>query len=313
MRNLCWVICLFLITTSGALAADPYDPLFRDSGQRRVLPQLQFMEASDLGLFREIYTQTFQSLMQQRASLAANSQGPYWRGLALANWQLLDHIEAASHRIRFEARRNLDLSLHNLKSELQNLYEIYQPEGQALVFQQSITGPDDPALEADFLLYGSYHMDGLRLEVDLHMLNLHSGVERSFSARGEPRQAGRELARKLFHHFHRTRFPSRFRLGSLSLELLDHQTLRSPVRESLLQLHRSATMYCQTLQARLPTEAEFQLLRARGIYRGGVAVGASPSTTSYYWALANDRVYRPHFVSPAYNDKVSHLDFLCVR
>ena len=292
---------------------DEYDELFFGSEEqtRFIVPYLDFVEGADVGFFREIYQKGFSRLMEERKSMVEDLlyAGAYGDEVL----KLMEYIENSTKRTRKEAKKNLDTVLLNIKSRLTALHEYYRPTGRALIFRHASKEVRLKSLQGDFFIYGTYHIDRGDLYVDLNIVNLKTLVERSFSAAGQPREVGVHLANQLFHHFHKTRFPTTLRIGSKKIEMIEHGTIHAPARQAINSMYFSAKDICEYQGAKLISKRDFDVVRARGIYQGGVSMGTSTMKPNYLWAVDYNRVFRPNFYSPINLERAYSLDYICVK
>lgn len=308
------IILLMSTTISLSAFSEDYDDLFlgTNSQTRFVIPYLNFVEGADIGSFREIYSKTFKQLRDERVENAKDLLAKGAIGSEVV--AILQYIEDSVKRRRAEVKVNLDKTLFNFKSHSNFLYEKYQPSGKRMEFRHNSLSLNPSELKGDYLIYGTYHFDRGDLWVDLHMVNTHSLVERSFSAFGHPRMVGKKLAAKVFHHFYKTRFPSKLRVGNKLISMVDRGYVYSPGGANANELHRSAKQNCSFQSANLVSKSDFDLLKLRGIYRGGVSLGKYSTRRNYYWAISFGDIFLPNFYASATNvSRPTYLEYICVK
>ncbi|MEC9282910.1 MAG: hypothetical protein VX642_09370 [Bdellovibrionota bacterium] len=305
---------LILCLLGSQIFAAPYDDLFigTKSNSRFVIPYFNFVEGAELGRFREVYEQSLSQMRRERTRQAAE----LLRAGAFGDevLEIMQYIDNSIFNMQDQVKQKLDLSLYNLKAELNKLYQYYQPTGIPILFKRSSTDITKQDLNGDFFIYGTYHIDQGNLHVDMHILNLHSLIEVSFSSYGEPRAVGLDLARQLFHQFHRTRFPSELVIGSKSINMVDRGFIDARGGAYLPDLYRSAAQNCRYQGARLANRQEFDLLKLRGIYKGGVSIGAYQLRRNFSWAIDQNQIFHPHYYSAVANsNRPNYLEFICVK
>jgi hypothetical protein len=146
------------------------------------------------------------------------------------------------------------------------------------------------------------------LVVTLH-IDLTCGNTYHFQAQGFPEQVMQSIGQQVFDTFQQTQFPSKIKIGNRSLELLGSPggaigRATSP---------RSAEMACKAIQARLPTEEEYEYLSNLGDWNGGVTC-----TRGKLWAMVNNMVMAPDLPNPSPVRSVSEFpgqdfSYYCVR
>lgn len=291
-----------------------YDDLFMgtESNTRYIIPHFNFVEGADLGRFREVYEQSLLQMRREKTRQAVDllRSGAFGDEVL----EIMQFIDNSIYDLQNRVKQKLDLSFYNLKSELNQLYQYYQPSGVPILFKRSSKDVTKEDLNGDFFVYGTYHIDGPSLSVDMHVLNLHSLIEMTFSAEGEPRQVGIDLARQLFHQFHRTRFPSKLRIGSKSINMIDRGFIDARGGAYLPDLYRSAVDTCRYQGARLVNRQEFDLLKLRGIYRGGVSIGSYHLKRNFSWAIDHSQIFRPqHYSKLSNSNRPAYLEYICVE
>lgn len=146
------------------------------------------------------------------------------------------------------------------------------------------------------------------LLVTLH-IDLTCGNTYHFQAQGFPEQVMQSIGQQVFDTFQQTQFPSKIKMGQRSLELLGSPggaIGRAPSP-------RSAEMACKAMQARLPTEEEYEYLSNLGDWNGGVTCSRGK-----LWAMAGNMVMAPDLPNPSPVRSVSEFpgqdfSYYCVR
>ena len=146
------------------------------------------------------------------------------------------------------------------------------------------------------------------LLVTLH-IDLSCGNTYHFQAQGFPEQVMQSIGQQVFDTFQQTQFPSKIKMGQRSLELLGSPggaIGRAPSP-------RSAEMACKAMQARLPTEEEYEYLSNLGDWNGGVTCSRGK-----LWAMAGNMVMAPDLPNPSPVRSVSEFpgqdfSYYCVR
>ena len=127
------------------------------------------------------------------------------------------------------------------------------------------------------------------LLVTVHV-DLSCGHTYHFQAQGFPEQVMQSIGVQIFETFQRTQFPSKLKIGNQQLELVGSPGSgvgRAPSP-------RSAEMACKAVNARLPTEDEYDYLSNVGDWNGGVTCARGK-----LWAMANNKVMAPDLRNPS--------------
>lgn len=146
------------------------------------------------------------------------------------------------------------------------------------------------------------------LLVTVHV-DLSCGNTYHFQAQGFPEQVMQSIGVQIFETFQQTQFPSKLKIGNKQLELVGAPG--SGV--SVAPTPRSAEMACKAIQARLPTEDEYEYLSNVGDWNGGVTCSRNK-----LWAMANNMVMAPDLRNPSPVRSVAEFpgqvfSYYCVR
>lgn len=146
------------------------------------------------------------------------------------------------------------------------------------------------------------------LLVTLHV-DLSCGNSYHFQAQGFPEQVMQSIALQVFDTFQKTQFPSKVKMGQKQLELVGAPGATIGKAPS----PRSAEMACKAIQARLPTEEEYEYLSNLGDGNGGVTCARGK-----LWAMAGNMVMAPDLRNPSPVRTVSEFpgqefSYYCVR
>jgi hypothetical protein len=127
------------------------------------------------------------------------------------------------------------------------------------------------------------------LLVTVHV-DLSCGNTYHFQAQGFPEQVMQNIGVQIFETFHQTQFPSKLKIGTKQLELVGAPGTGVSVAPS----PKSAELACMAIQARLPTEDEYEYLSNVGDWNGGVTCSRNK-----LWAMANNMVMAPDLRNPS--------------
>ena len=146
------------------------------------------------------------------------------------------------------------------------------------------------------------------LLVTVHV-DLSCGNTYHFQAQGFPEQVMQSIGVQIFETFQQTQFPSKLKIGNKQLELVGAPG--SGV--SVAPTPRSAEMACKAIQARLPTEDEYEYLSNVGDWNGGVTCSRNK-----LWAMENNMVMAPDLRNPSPVRSVAEFpgqvfSYYCVR
>jgi hypothetical protein len=170
----------------------------------------------------------------------------------------------------------------------------------------------DPALliKVKGFVWGTYsYSPGCKGDVlvTLHVV-LPKGESVSFQDQGRPENVMRKLAMQMVTHFQKTSFPTMIIMGNRILVLV------GAPGSSINQAPNSeiAREACQMVQARLPTEKEYEYLSILGDWNGGVSLGHA------FWALPNNMVFSPDTRNPTpvrthAEVQFAQVNFYCVK
>jgi hypothetical protein len=143
--------------------------------------------------------------------------------------------------------------------------------------------------------------------VTLHVV-LPKGESVSFQDVGKPETVMRKIAAQMVMHFQKTSFPSMVIMGKRILVLVGApgSSINQAPNPSI------ARQACQMVQARLPTENEYEYLSILGDWNGGV------SLNHLFWALPNRQVLSPDTRNPTpvrshAEVQFAPVNFYCVK
>jgi hypothetical protein len=287
------LVAVFAVSTS-------YATITPNDGVVDIWPTIPFTRGADLCRYTDAYAQTrIQNLTQMmRLASGRDSAGA---GALIAFNDLYDRNLALASQTSF------DVTLEaTLKSYTDSYFRNLQPKVKKLSF----TGTSDilsvvrnsqagtiPALDKatlnriDYVAYGTYALapncQG-DVQVTLHLVGLDGQTE-SFVGTGRVDVVMSQIASEIFVRFQRTQFPSAIRVGNNWLTLIggfnnsvDHAPTSKIAEEA-----------CETLDARLPTDKELEILNVYGDWSGGV------SLNNKVWALRDGYVYVPYMKNPS--------------
>lgn len=284
---------VFVMSSSHATIA-PAD------GRVDIWPTIPFTRGADLCRYTDAYSQTRMQNLSQMMRLASGRDSAGAGALVAFN-ELYDKNLALASQAAF------DVTLEaTLKSYTDGYFRNLQPKVKKLSF----TGTNDilsvvrsaqygsiPELDRDtlnridYVAYGTYSLapncQG-DVQVTLTLVGLDGQTE-SFVATGRVDTVMSKIASEIFVRFQRTQFPSEIRVGNKMLTLIggfNNSVDRAPTS-------KIAEEACATLDARLPTDKEMEILDVYGDWSGGV------SLNNKVWALRNGYVYVPYLKNPS--------------
>lgn len=135
-----------------------------------------------------------------------------------------------------------------------------------------------------------------------------NGTTESFLGRGQPQYVMSQIASQIFSKFQATQFPSQIKVGKNQLTLIggmNGSVDTAPTSELAVE-------FCQTLDARLPTAKELEILDGYGDWSGGISLEGK------YWALDDNMVYAPHLKNPSpirkpWEVNAEEVSYYCVQ
>lgn len=333
-----WIRCLLvvpLLALTGAFAQDTRSAMPIDAGANAPLPavvniwpQIPFVRAKDLCQYHDAYGRT---KSQQMAELTQTVRGLIREGVDSRN--IVDLLNVMEDQINYQrsiagSSPGMDVLLAgSVKASLDKVYRERSPQIRKFNFfnpaplNELLRLMRDPQKQVAWdpklmralsgVAYGTYsYAPSCRgdLVVTLH-IDLSCGNTYHFQAQGFPEQVMQNIGQQIFETFQQTQFPSKIKFGSKTLELVGApgSTIgRAPSP-------RSAEMACKAIQARLPTEEEYEYLSNLGDWNGGVTC-----IRSKLWAMEGNKVMAPDLPNPSPVRSVSefpgkNFSYYCVR
>lgn len=304
MFNLKFLVLSGLIVMS-SLASSATTP---KDGSVDIWPTIPFVRGADLCNISDAYGQTRSEYMD---SMVRRAQDLMYSGAygdeALA---LLKEFNSLYDRNQALALRHqyLDVTLEStLKAYLDGYYRNLRPRVKKVSFQNvndllsvvraASQGQRDGVLtkemlqKLDFIAYGTYAMaPNCRgdIQVTLHLVG-REGTTESFVAMGQPATVMSKIASEIFTQYQRTQFPAEIKVGTKTLTIVGG--LNNSVDEVSSPV--LAEEACATLNARLPSRMEIELIDSYGDWSGGV------SLNDRVWAMPNGKVYHPGLRNPS--------------
>ena len=294
----------------------------------QIWPHIPFVRGKDLCQYHDAYgrtkseqltelTQTVRSLL--REGVDSRNMVPLINAM---NDQIMQQRSIAG------SSPGMDIMLAGtFKASLDRVYRDRSPQVRRFNFfnpaplNELIKQMRDPQMQAVWdpkvmrslsgVAYGTYsYAPSCRgdLLVTLHV-DLTCGNSYHFQAQGFPEQVMQSIGQQVFDTFQQTQFPSKVKMGQKQLELVGAPGAtigKAPTP-------RSAEMACKAIQARLPTEEEYEYLSNLGDGNGGVTC-----TRGKLWAMAANMVMAPDLrnpspVRPASEFPGQEFSYYCVR
>ncbi len=301
----------FLVTLSfmATLCGQAYSQVkLPADGRVDIWPTIPFVRGADLCQYKDAYGQTRSQYMQTMVSHAKNMISGGARGREalelLVNFSnMYDHNQALAIRHQY-----LDVTLEStLKSYLSGYYRDLRPKTTKVSFSYvndivSIVNAakngqregylDQNILDKlDYIAYGTYALapncNG-NIQVTLHMIG-RNGLSESYIATGRPEYVMSTIASEIFTQFQRTQFPSKIKIGNKQLTLIGG--LNGSVDRVADPLF--AEEACKTLEGRLPTHMELEMISSYGDWSGGVSVAEG------IWAMPDGKVFSARLRNPS--------------
>lgn len=290
-----------------------------------IWPHIPFVRGADLCKFTDAYGQTRSEYMDGMVRKARELM--VGQNTAYDSLMLLSEFNSMYDRNQSIAVKNLylDVTLEStFKSFIDSYYRKLKPRIKNISFNnlseltnfvrtsnRSATSLElSKIFDLDYVAYGTYALAPSckgAVQVTLHLVG-KDGVEESFVATGNPEVVMSKIASEVFTLFQRTKFPSQVRIGNKLIEIVGG--LNGSVDE--VRYPELAEEACKTLDARLPTRIELELLDRYGDWSGGVGLGTKA------WAMENGKIYHPLLMNPSpvrspweVNDKI--FLYYCVR
>ena len=310
-----WVVVLILL--AGSLAAQTKGDAAKVKPSSHaeahtivnIWPQIPFVRGKDLCQYHDAYGRT---KSEQMAEFTRTVRGLLREGADSRNLMaLLNTMNDQLNQQRTIAGSSpgMDVMLSGtLKASLDKVYQDRNPQNRYFSFFNAsplnelmrLKRSTQPTADWDPLLirglsgvaYGTYsYAPSCKgdLLVTVHV-DLSCGHTYHFQAQGFPEQVMQSIGVQIFETFQRTQFPSKIKIGNQQLELVGSPGSgvgRAPSP-------RSAEMACKAVNARLPSEDEYDYLSNVGDWNGGVTCARGK-----LWAMANNKVMAPDLRNPS--------------
>lgn len=290
-------------------------------------PTIFFLRGQDLCQFQDAYGSSRNEMMNQamgqlRSLISLGVNAPE----AVYAIKKIDELIDKNKALATEGS-GMDITLEaTLKASVNSLSRNINPQNTRLEFANPGTATEtlqgvknnqrfdttDPALlsKVKGFVWGTYsYSPGCKGDVlvTLHVV-LPKGESVSFQDQGRPENVMRKLAMQMVTHFQKTSFPTMIIMGNRILVLV------GAPGSSINQAPNSeiAREACQMVQARLPTEKEYEYLSILGDWNGGVSLGHA------FWALPNNMVFSPDTRNPTpvrthAEVQFAQVNFYCVK
>ena len=293
-----------------------------------IWPQIPFVRGKDLCQYHDAYGRT---KSDQMAKITRTVRDLLREGIdSRSTVGLLNVMDGQINQQRTIAGSSpgMDVMLAGtLKASLDRVYRDRNPQIRKFVFFNTaplnellrlMRAPQsqlawDPKLLKSLsgVAYGTYsYAPSCKgdLLVTVHV-DLSCGNTYHFQAQGFPEQVMQSIGVQIFETFQQTQFPSKLKIGNKQLELVGAPG--SGV--SVAPTPRSAEMACKAIQARLPTEDEYEYLSNVGDWNGGVTCSRNK-----LWAMENNMVMAPDLRNPSPVRSVAEFpgqvfSYYCVR
>jgi len=330
-----WLSIFFFLTLTGVFAQDAKNTARTDAGAKiqmpavvNIWPQIPFVRGKDLCQYHDAYGRT---KSEQMSELTQTVRGLIREGVDSRN--IVSLLNVMEDQINYQrsiagSSPGMDVLLAgSVKASLDKVYRDRNPQIRKFTFfnpaplnellrlmrdpQKQVAW--DPILVRSLsgVAYGTYsYAPSCRgdLLVTLH-IDLTCGYTFHFQAQGFPEQVMQNIGQQIFETFQQTQFPSKVKIGSKYLELVGAPGAsigRAPSP-------RSAEMACKAIQARLPTEEEYEYLSNLGDWNGGVTCSRNK-----LWAMEGNKVMAPDLPNPSPVRSVAefpgqHFHYYCVR
>ena len=290
-------------------------------------PTIFFLRGQDLCQFQDAYGSSRNEMVNQamgqlRSLISLGVNAPE----AVYAIKKIDELIDKNKALATEGS-GMDITLEaTLKASVNSLSRNINPQNTRLEFANPGTATEtlqgvknnqrfdttDPALltKVKGFVWGTYsYSPGCKGDVlvTLHVV-LPKGESVSFQDQGRPENVMRKLAMQMVTHFQKTSFPTMIIMGNRILVLV------GAPGSSINQAPNSeiAREACQMVQARLPTEKEYEYLSILGDWNGGVSLGHA------FWALPNNMVFSPDTRNPTpvrthAEVQFAQVNFYCVK
>ena len=275
-------------------------------GRVDIWPSIPFVRGADLCRYSDAYGQTRAQYMGQMMKLASQ----FYYGGVYALTQFNDLYE---RNVALASQNNyLDVTLEStFKGYMDSYYRKLKPKVKKIVFSNAQDVLTNGALDSlDYIAYGTYTLApdcAGDIQITLHLTGKNGDTE-SYVGHGKPSVVMSQIASEIFSEFQRTQFPSEIKVGNKILTLIGGLSGSVDTAINTATAERS----CETLDARLPTQTELEILDGYGDWSGGVGFN------DRVWAMSNGKVYASNLDSenPVRDEdgiNVEELFYYCVK
>jgi hypothetical protein len=315
---ICIFSSLYSFNTNATLPAD---------GHYDIWPTVPFLRGADLCKYKDAYGETRTEYMQKMVTLAkdllkeAKVNGQDALQMLTAFNSMYDKNQEMAMK-----SGSMDATLEsNLKSSLDQIYRELVPRTKKISFTNvndvlevvkiASQGARDGHLtkamlsKLDFVAYGTYSLaPNCRgdIQVNIHLIG-KSGQLESFSATGTPDSVMLNIAKQIFVQFQKTEIPTQVKIGKNLLTIVGGLNGAVDMSNS----PELAQSFCESLDARLPTKLEMEVIDGYGDWSGGI------SFNNKTFVLPDNQIYVSLFKSypVRHMDEVNDREFsyYCVK
>lgn len=262
-------------------------PLLVSAKTEYIWASIPSLQGADLCNFKDVYSNTRSEYIK---GMIKNSSELLEKGATGEEvLVLLKEFDSLYDKHRKEATQGMDLTLEFLiKGNLENHFAYFNPRERRVQFRspeemtsfiQTLTQNQRSGYilaeykkKIDYLAYGSYSIAAncrSGIHFSLNLVSTENGNVITFDAVGTPDQVTYDVARKLFDHFQKTKFPSTIKNADgskLTIIGTPSNSLHKKVRWT------AGDSACKKNGGRLPTADEIRAIHSYGDYAGGITI-----------------------------------------
>jgi hypothetical protein len=292
-----------------------------------IWPTIPFVRGADLCRYKDAYGQSRTEYISKMTFLATQLMKTGANGEEAIN--LLKTFNSLYDRNLAIATQHqyLDVTLEStLKSYIDGYYRNLRPREKKLSFtnvndllsiiratnngQREGYMTNDLLRKLDYIAIGTYSFApncAGDILVTIQLIG-KNGTTHSFMGNGQPQYVMSQIGSQMFSFFQGTKFPSQLKIGKYNLTILGG--LNGNIEKTTTV--ENANNFCETLDARLPTGLELEIIGGYGDWSGGVSIGDK------YWALSDNKIYAPHLKNPSpirnpYEVYADEVYYYCVK
>ncbi|MFK8138132.1 MAG: hypothetical protein AB8E15_07220 [Bdellovibrionales bacterium] len=277
------------------------------SSENRFLSSISFnLEGANLCEFESAFSKTRSEHMREMVFLAERLlyAGDFSPVKTLRKFQKMYEENL------IYAKRGLGVTLEeSFKSFMDRNYRSTRPKNKKLKFVSVNSLLQEAKPEIDLVAIGSYSFSpdcNGQVFVSLRIIE-KNGITESFSSQGRAHQVMGLIAKQVFKHYQRTKFPAVLPLRNKTF------TIFGGPNGDIDQVSnvRDAELACESMGLRLPKAEEYRTMNVYTSWSGGI------SLKPHVWAMKSFQAYNSNYktahVVPAHHTHARSFYYVCVK